>query len=110
MDMPKEKTVTVLRIKNDVMEKIKSILREELHIPFRNFKGITKPPLILSVYYPNGSIVMVASDKEFQDSIFDPKIINQVTGVIPATVITAKGSEVTSVTMGGESLTDIWPW
>ena len=98
------------------MKAIKGVLQKDLDIEFDNDSG--RPPVIVLTIHPKGKIIVGRSENEFDpknsiNSIFDPQYFNQnrkFTAIISATFITGIGSGITSVEIGGESLTDIWPW
>ena len=116
MCMCKEEAVKVIRIKDDSMKQIKEILGKEADIKFEESKdedNVLKPPVMLLTFDPEGQIIVVTSKKEFIGPAFGPalfKRFKEVTAIIPATIVIAKGSGYTSTSIGGQSLTDIWPW
>jgi pentose-5-phosphate-3-epimerase len=112
MGMCKEAAVKIIKTDAKWINEIKTQLKEKAGIAFKETKKGLKPPLMLLALDPEGQIIIVTSEEEFNGPAFGPeffKRIKEVTAVIPTTIITAKGSGCTSMSIGGESLTDIWP-
>jgi hypothetical protein len=114
MGMCKEAAVKIVKINDEAMKQIKEILEKETDINFEESKeGVSKPPVMLLAFDPEGQINVVTSQKEFVEPVFGPQVfqrMKEVTAVIPAAFVTGKGSGYVSTRIGGESLTDIWPW
>jgi hypothetical protein len=113
MAMCKEEAVKLVKLNDEMMNQIKEILAKALDIKFNRTEPCWKPPLMLLAFNPEGQVSVVTSDNEFNGPTFGPELfkrIQKVTSIIPATFVTAIGSGVTSSRIGGQSLTDIWPW
>lgn len=108
-----EEAVKLIKVDDEVVNQIKKMLEKHLDI-FREKDGVIKPPVIMLTFDPEGQIIVVTSKEEFNIRSPFLKVLEEeqmkITTNIPALISTGIGSGAAGVNIGGESLTDVWPW
>ena len=103
MSVCKHTTIDTRTIDNETMKEIKGKL------PIDDRLAI----IVLAQNPIDGSITVVKSEKEFNDSLESDENGNprkvQVRSITPAAFLTARGSCIVSYTIGGDSYTFVYP-